>query len=73
MDGRETEQSGMTAVIGRVCHPARKRPPHCTTGADRFAADQCLSSAFFGFGGAGTFAYWNAGVAFSASFVAPGR
>ncbi len=35
--------------------------------------DQCLSSAFFGFGGDGTFAYWNAGVAFNASFVAPGR
>ncbi len=35
--------------------------------------DQCFSSTFFGFGGDGTFAYWNAGVAFSASFVAPGR
>ncbi len=34
---------------------------------------QCCSSIFFGFGGDGTFAYWNAGVAFSASFVAPGR
>lgn len=42
-------------------------------GRTRTREDQCLSSTFFGFGGDGTFAYWNAGVAFSASFVAPGR
>lgn len=73
MGGKKMEESGMPAVTGRACRPAHKRPPHCVTGAGRFAADQCLSSSFFGFGGAGTFAYWNAGVAFSASFVAPGR
>ncbi len=42
-------------------------------GRTRTREDQCLSSTFFGFGGDGTFAYWNAGVALSASFVAPGR
>jgi hypothetical protein len=34
---------------------------------------QCFASICFGFGGAGTFAYWNAGVDFNASLVAPGR
>lgn len=47
------------------------RPGTSRTGPGRL--HQCLSSTFFGFGGDGTFAYWNAGVAFSASFVAPGR
>lgn len=66
-------------VAGRAC----RRAPHAwrparDTGASRHGRtrtreDQCLSSTFFGFGGDGTFAYWNAGVAFSASFVAPGR
>lgn len=51
--------------------PARGRPGMAGRAPGR--VDQCLSSAFFGFGGDGTFAYWNAGVAFSASFVAPGR
>ena len=48
------------------------RPARCAPGRKSMFA-QCLSSSFFGFGGDGTFAYWNAGVAFSASFVAPGR
>lgn len=50
---------------------ARGRPDPAQGAPGRI--DQCLSSTFFGFGGDGTFAYWNAGVAFSASFVAPGR
>ena len=37
----------------------------------RRRAAQCFASICFGFGGAGTFAYWNAGVAFNASLVAP--
>ena len=49
-------------------HIACRAGPHAS-----MLVDQCLSSTFFGFGADGTFAYWNAGVAFSASFVAPGR
>ncbi len=65
------------ADLRRLAWPSTNDGRRARRGARRAAMhridDQCLSSTFFGFGGDGTFAYWNAGVAFSASFVAPGR
>lgn len=65
---------GMTRADERCTRGARRATRGASRhGRTRTREDQCLSSTFFGFGGDGTFAYWNAGVAFSASFVAPGR
>lgn len=64
--GRRRARRNLTVAGTRVTRRDGRR-------VTREMEDQCFSSTFFGFGGDGTFAYWNAGVAFSASFVAPGR
>ncbi len=79
--GRRRARCTATAATSRDARADERRTRgarRATRGASRHGRtrtreDQCLSSTFFGFGGDGTFAYWNAGVAFSASFVAPGR
>ncbi len=73
---RERGGGGSPRGVARRDVAPGRPAPHIACRAGPLASvlvDQCLSSTFFGFGGDGTFAYWNAGVAFSASFVAPGR
>ncbi len=72
--GQPPRRRGIARADPRRTRGARRATRGASRhGRTRTREDQCLSSTFFGFGGDGTFAYWNAGVAFSASFVAPGR